>query len=140
MKLPLAQILRFELADGRGLLVPPITRDQARAAFSLDPGADAAPEPPAAADERRAAQLAILIRAGRVLAVVPGNPPAGDEERPASPVDAAFLGSLSALEEHDLLAAVVSHHHGFNPADAVALQHALRAIALMKSIPSPVQP
>ena len=120
MKLLRAETLRFELADGRALLVPPVTRAQVRAALALDRPADAPQiESPPEADERRAHQLALLIAHGAV---------------DGRPVDAAFLGSLTAPEEHDILAAIIAHHHGFNPLDAVALQATLRRLAFKKKV------
>ncbi len=101
-------------------IVPPISRGQMRDAVALDP---AGPQENAnQADARRAAQLRVFL-AGSTF------------EGPTVPLSLdVFLDSLDGWEEQDILTAIVAHHHGIDPVDSVAINNALREIALKKKV------
>jgi len=123
MKLRHPAKLHFERADGSRIVCPAPSREQMREVYALDPEG---PEDAAARDDRRATQIAILLRhavftdaAGEVLDL------------------GIALGSLTAAEEHDIVGALVALHHGYDPQTAVDLQAALREIALASSKKKP---
>lgn len=115
MKLRHPAKLAFDRADGSRITCPAPSREQMREVYALDPdGAEDA----VARDDRRATQIAILLR----------NSVCTDAAGTAQDLD-IVLGSLTAAEEHDIVGALVALHHGYDPQTAVELQTALSEIA-----------
>lgn len=119
MKLRAPQSITFERADGSKIAVPPVTRGQIREVYALDPEPmEAAGRTPLDASEQRAEQLAILL----VQAIC--------TDAAGSPVSVAWmLDSLTVIEEHDILTALIAAHHGIDPERATDTARALRELA-----------
>ncbi len=92
----------YRLQDGRVITLWPPLRAQMRAALALDPEPGET-ETAAQADARRAEQVRILTDGS-------GLP----------------VNELTALEELEILKAILTVHHGDDPAAAAALQRALK--------------
>lgn len=122
MKLTRSEPIAFTRADGTQILAQPATRGRMREVLVLDlePAEDVA--------ARRGEVVAIFLRDAEWLQA-DGKTPAGTLT--------ALLESLDAAEETDIIHAVILQHHGHNPADAVAVQQAMREVLKKKAATTP---
>lgn len=131
MKLTRSEPILFERADGTSILAQPCTRGRMREVLMLDL------DPLEDASAQRGAQVAIFLR-DAVWLQNGWNPSALDPQPVAGTVQ-QLLESLDYTEEIDIIHAITVQHHGYRPADAVALQQSMREI-LKKKLASTPQP
>lgn len=118
MKLLRPDPISFERHDGRCYLVQPATRAQVKACLKLDRDDDET-ETPEELDARIAAQLRALV--GTHLREV--DPQTYEYLEGATPLP---IEQLTAMEERQILTALINQHHGNDPTAAVAIANAVK--------------